>query len=416
MPEASSLRRRIVAVFVLFGVVLSILVAMLAAIAVEGIEASLVDDRLAEVAKWALPRDAAGLEVDLPAGLRFHRGSDIPPALRGLPAGVSDPDLGRDGVHVLSGADARGPYVVVDHESDYEKVELVVYAMFAASFAVFVLLAAMLGAVVGRRVVAPISALAAAVDAGATPLPETGREDELGFLARALDSHTTDMKRVLDRERFFTGDVSHELRTPLMVIAGAAEILLAEPMTAALHAAAQRIARAAREAAECIDVLLLLAREPYADRLAPVSLRDLAWREVERYQPMMAGKPVILLCLGDAPLPVRAPPELCACLVGNLIRNACQYTEQGSVTVMIEDGLLSVEDTGPGLPDAVRVTLGHGDRAAPSSGSAGTGLGLSLVARICDYLGASFSYQDRVNGGSRFVVGFPALQARAENN
>lgn len=412
MSDASSLSRRIVAVFVLFGVVLSILVALLAAIAVEGIEASLVDNRLAEVAKWALPRDAAGLEVDLPAGLRFHRGADIPPALRALPAGVSDPDLGRDGVHVLSGADARGPYVVVDHESDYEKVEMVVYAMFAASFGVFVLLAAMLGAAVGRRVVAPIRALAAAVDAGATPLPETGRRDELGFLARALDSHTSDMKRVLDRERFFTGDVSHELRTPLTVISGAAEILVAGPLPAALHAAAERIARAAREAAECIDVLLLLAREPHVDRLAPVRLRDVARREVERYQSMVAGRSMVLLCLGDAPLPVRAPPELCACLVGNLIRNACQYTEHGSVTVLVEDGRLSVEDTGPGLPEAVRITLGHSDRAAPSSGSAGTGLGLSLVARICDYLGASFSYHDRLNGGSRFVIAFDCVPQR----
>ena len=408
MQPADSLRRRIVVAFVSFGLVLSLFFAAIAVVAVEGVEVHLVDDRLAEVAKWALPRQTAGLPVDLPAGLRFHRGDAIPLSLRGLPPGVAEVDVDGVGLHVLSGLDAAGPYVVVDHESDYEKIELVVYSMFAVCFIGFVLLASALGSYFARRVVTPISDLAGAVAHGRTPLPSTGRKDELGILARALEAHTTALRAVLDRERFFTGDVSHELRSPLTVIMGAAEILMANASDAATRAPAERIYRAACEAAECVTVLLLLARAPELGRLAPVQVDAIAGREVERYRGLVAGKAVTMQYRDGAQFSVRAPAELCAAAIGNLVRNACQYTEAGTVSVALEPGRLVVEDTGPGLPAAVRDTLAQpgAHTPVPSRGSAGTGLGLSLVLRICEYLGASLVYQDRPGGGSRFTIAF----------
>ncbi|WP_020653462.1 ATP-binding protein [Massilia niastensis] len=408
MRPADSLSRPIVAAFILFGFVLSVFFAVLAALAVEGIEVYLVDNRLTEVEKWARPREAAGFNADLPAGLRFHRGGDIPLSLRGLPAGVSDKEVDGIGLHVLSGADQRGPYVVVDHESDYEKVELLVYSMFAAFFTGFVLLAFFLGRFVGRRIVAPVRQLVDAVEHGASSLPLKERKDELGVLARVLDAHTSELREFLDRERFFTGDVSHELRTPLTVIMGAAEILLERGGNNEDRAPAERIYRAAQEATECVTVLLLLARSPEVSLFAPVSVSDIAQRETERYQYMVARKPVSLRCAGHASVSVRAPAELCTSAIANLVRNACQYTDQGTVTVLLEPGRIVVEDTGPGLPLSVRQTLGEGAAVIPSSGSAGTGLGLSLVKRICEYLGASLAHENREGGGSRFTITFPS--------
>ena len=407
MLRTESLKRGITAAFVLFGVVLSLLVAMLAALAVEGIEVHLVDNRLTDVATWALPRRAAGLGTDLPAGVRFHLGDEIPPRLRGLVPGIADIELDGKGLQVLSGRSGGTPYVVVDYESDYEQVELVVYSMFGAFFVVFALLAASLGGYVGRRVVTPMGELAEAVTRGGAPLPLTERRDELGILARALDAHTSELRAFLDRERFFTGDVSHELRTPLTVIMGAAEILLQDQAQPALRAPSLRIYRAAQEATECVTVLLLLARAPGVDELEPVSVSEVARRETERHQAMVADKPVLLRCVGDAEVVVRAPRELCTSAIGNLVRNACQYTESGAVTVSLAPNRVIVEDTGPGLPDAVRQVLGQAERSAPSSGSAGTGLGLSLVTRICEYLGATLVHQQCAGGGSRFTITFP---------
>jgi signal transduction histidine kinase len=72
-----------------------------------------------------------------------------------------------------------------------------------------------------------------------------------------------------------------------------------------------------------------------------------------------------------------------------------------------------VEDTGPGLPAAVRAALqGQGGiPAGGGSGSAGTGLGLALVRRICGYLGASLALEDRSGGGSIFMIRFAEVAA-----
>ncbi|KQQ91895.1 HAMP domain-containing sensor histidine kinase [Massilia sp. Leaf139] len=406
MHPADSLKRRIVVAFVLFGLVASAFFAIIAAIAVEGIEVQLVDKRLEATVAWAAPRHAAGLDVDMPAGLRFHRNEAIPAPLRGLSVGVHKVDVGATRLHVLAGQDSRGQWVLVDHESDYDKIELVVYSMFAAVFVGFLLLASLLGGFLGTRVVTPISELAQSVRNDNVPPTLSGRKDELGVLARALEAHTAELRTFLDRERYFTGDVSHELRSPLTVIMGAAEILIQESAPA-IRGPAERIYRAAHEAAESVTVLLLLARAPALSTLPPVDIHAVAEDEVEKYRVLVASKPITLSFLDGPPLTVRAPRELCAAAIGNLVRNACQYTDHGKVVVHLLEGQVVVEDTGPGLPPAVVATLGSG--GAPSSGSGGTGLGLALARRICDFLGAGFTYEPRPGGGSRFILSFPAV-------
>ncbi|NHZ97941.1 HAMP domain-containing sensor histidine kinase [Massilia sp. CCM 8734] len=414
MRPPDSLRRRIAVAYLLFALGSSLFLAAIAIVAVEGIEVHLVDNRLAEAAAWAAPRHAGGLPVAMPAGLSFHHGNAIPPPLRNLPEGVGEVHVDGIGLHVLAGKDDAGNYVVVDHESDYEKIELVVYSMFGVGFIGIMLFSLFLGGFIGRRFVTPITTLAAAVRESSTELPLLERSDELGVLARAFAAHTSELRTYLERERLFTGDVSHELRTPLTVITGAAEIILAQPdANPATAAAAERILRAANEASACVNVLLTLARS--RDRIAhPVtSVDQIARAETERAQSLVAGTPVALRFLGGPAFAIAAPPELLVAAVGNLIRNACQYTAQGEVAVRLGAESVLVEDTGPGLPLAVRAIFDPAQGAAPAAvakGSAGAGLGLALVRRICEYLGATLVYSERVGGGSILEIRFnPAL-------
>jgi signal transduction histidine kinase len=416
MTASNSLRRHIVVAYTLYSFGFVLFFALIAAFAVEGIEEHLVDNRLREVAAWAAPRQAGNLPVEMPAGLSFHRDADIPLSLRGLPPGVQEKTVDGVGLHILAGHDAMGDYVAVDHESDYEKVELVVYSVFAIGFLGFLLFSYFLGGYVARRLVAPIMDMAEAVRADSPNLPLQEREDELGVLARAFAAHTAQLRDVLERERFFTGDVSHELRSPLTVIMGAAEVIMAHGEGSAGYAQAARIYRAAQEAAECVTVLLLLARAPQLDEQAQVDIGQVARGETERYQHLVAARPVQLLFdagADGASFAVRAPRELCISAIGNLVRNACQYTDSGTVTVRMGPRCVSVEDTGPGLPAAVRAALqGQGGiPAGGGSGSAGTGLGLALVRRICGYLGASLALEDRSGGGSIFMIRFAEVAA-----
>jgi signal transduction histidine kinase len=229
-------------------------------------------------------------------------------------------------------------------------------------------------------------------------------------LARAFAERTVELDRALMRERFFTGDVSHELRTPLTVIIGAAEILQDHAADRpALREPAERILRAAREAAQRVNVLLLLARAPQLIDAPSTPLSSLVRDEVERSRPLCAGKPVSLTMTVDNEVFVEARPELLATAIGNLIRNACQYTAQGNVHVHVCGDGLRVEDTGPGIPAPVRAKLlDEPDGAPRPSDPAGTGIGLALTKRICEHLSAAFSVAARPGGGTVFSIAFPA--------
>ncbi len=416
LKKENSLRRRITVAYLTFATVSSVFFAVIAALAVEGIEVRLVDERLEEVAAWAGPRHAGGLPVEMPAGLSYHLGDGIPRSLRALPEGVHEVTIEGVDLHVLKGRSAAGEYAVVDHDSAYEKIELVVYSMFAVAFLGFMGFAVVLGRFLGNRIVNPIVELAAAVDARTAQLPLQERGDELGLLSRTIAGHTAELKQFLDRERFFTGDVSHELRTPLTVIAGAAEVLLAQTgIDPVVRAPAERIYRAAREASDTTSVLLRLARSPERLEWAPISADALVREEVARCQVLVAGKPVALRYAGGDDFVFQGVRELVLAAVGNLVRNACQYTERGHVEVRLEGHGVIVEDTGPGLPPAALARLRNEPMPAEARGSSGTGLGLGLVQRICSHLGATLVLREPPSGqhlaGSCIEIRFPERPA-----
>lgn len=403
MRRTRTLRARIVLAYVTFGLTFCALFAVFAAITVESIEVRLVDERLEEVAAWASPRHAGGLPVEMPAGVRFYHAPDIPPSLRGLAPGVHELGVNSGTLHVFAGRDVAGEFVVVDHNTDYIHIEKVVYSLLALTFTGFLLLSVFFGGFVARGFVNPITRLAHSVREGGDDPALAQREDELGQLAQAFAERTGALDKALERERSFTGDVSHELRTPLTVIMGAAEVLLSQPDgKPSVVAPARRIYGAAKDASEVVGTLLLLARAGLAAERAAVDMNELAAAEVARYQSLVQDKPVSLRLEQLAQASVHTQREMCSVVIGNLVRNACQYTETGEVVVTVHDDRIEVRDTGPGLPDPVVATLSG--RAA--RGSAGTGLGLSLARRVCDALGFSLSYSRPADGGSLFTVRF----------
>ncbi len=409
--RAQSLRRRIIVAYLTFAAVSSVFFAVIAALAVEGIEVRLVDERLEEVAAWAGPRYAGRLPVEMPAGLSYISGDSIPLPLRELSEGVQEATVDGVDLHVLKGYDMNGMFVVVDHDSDYEQIELVVYSMFGLGFLGFLACSLALGRFLGNRIVTPIVELAEAVDARAPQLPLQDRNDELGLLARKFAGHTAELRQFLDRERFFTGDVSHELRTPLTVITGAAEVLLEQTAhEPALRAPADRIYRAAREASDVTSILLRLARSPDRLEWSTMSAETLARAEVARYQGLVANRPVQLRYAGGADFDIHVVRELALAAIGNLLRNACQYTEEGSVEVRLAGRAVIVEDTGPGLPPAAQARLRDEPMPAGARGSSGTGLGLGIVQRVCAHLGAELVLHPQPVG-SRIEIHFPAEAA-----
>ena len=107
-------------------------------------------------------------------------------------------------------------------------------------------------------------------------------------------------------------------------------------------------------------------------------------------------------------------------IIGNLISNAIQYTEAGSIEVKLitQDGCLAIEviDTGCGIEESEQQHIfGEFYRADRTrSLHDGLGLGLSIVQRLCSLIGADVRLHSKLGEGSQFVVVTPYLVSASE--
>lgn len=405
-----SLRRRIVAAYALLAVAVCGLFALVVFFTVRELETHVVERRLASIAKWHLARRSQGLAADLPPGVGVFVGAEIPRPLLALRAGFQDVQDGDRTLDVFSGTSMGERFVAVDEIGEYKKSEHEVLLALGLGILASVLLAVLLGRLTAGRVIAPVIALAEAVkeDALDGPSPSLMLDDEIGVLARTFAARTAQLRQFLVRERLFTGDVSHELRTPLTIILGAAEVLATRVGgRPELVAAVERIQRTAQDTADRIGALLLLSRSPEAIDAPRLALLPLVEREIDRCRPLIAHKPIQLALTERADTWVYARPELAGMAIGNLLRNACYYTEQGEINVRLKPDVLVIEDSGPGLPAAVRLQLFERFIRGDDADERGAGLGLAIVKRICEHLGWDIRLEDRSGGGSRFVLTFP---------
>jgi signal transduction histidine kinase len=406
MRADNTLRRRLTTAFVLLAIVIGAVLAASGYVVIEAMEYQMSDVRLLRAAS-AFVEDGRPPPSDLVLAVD----AQIPSALLGLAVGRYEIELeGRD-VHVLLGEHAGRRYAIMDDTTEFERIESIAFAGLGVAFVAGVLLALAIARALAGRVIAPLTTLARAVETDALPAqPQLlAAADEIGVLARAFDAKATQLRDFLVRERLFTADVSHELRTPLTVILGAAEVLAARLADRPdLRAAAERIRRTSAETAVRVSALLQLARSPEKIEDMSLSLRDLVEQEIERCRPLLDGKPVDLRFESRGEVRLNAAPDLAAIAVGNLLRNACNFTERGSVRVALEKDALVIEDTGPGVPAAVRDRLFERFVRGDDDRSAGYGLGLSIVKRVTDHLGWAIRLEDTQHGGSRFTLTFPS--------
>ncbi len=245
-----------------------------------------------------------------------------------------------------------------------------------------------------RGMVLPVNRLAEEVarwdpgdgDLGMPAIPGFVEEPsrEVQALSQALHGLAARVAEFVQRERDFTRDASHELRTPLTVIRVASDMMLADPALPP-HSLRplERIQRAARDMEAVIDAFLVLARE---SGVAPVSeeldVCEVVLEEVEKARPSLIGKPVELHLSADARPRLFAPPGVLAMVVRNLIQNACNFTEQGSVEVRIEADAVVVRDSGIGMSAETLQHVYDPFFRADAFSPLGKGFGLTIAYRL----------------------------------
>ncbi len=414
-----SLRFRVTLAFALFGAVLSILFSGWLYLASHDAGLRLVDETLrAELEDYRARR--ARNPRSLPPSTLTLRGyvSPGPEGAPAPPAEISELATGIRSIHL-----AEAPYRLLIQEGDGARYYLLYnqtrqsaretrfVELLAFGALMMTLLASAGGLWLAGRVIAPVTALAGRVrelepEAEPAPLTADFPQDELGDLAGAFDRYLDRLRAFIDRERSFTADVSHELRTPLAVIQGAAEIEADNPdLPERQRQRAVRIQRAAQEMAEITTALLALAREERGGAIRSLCpLAEVVRNAADKYHHLIDNRPVELILELEAGPEVPAERALACIVVGNLIRNACQHTEQGEVRIRLEGDSLTIRDTGRGIAEEEIARIFQ--RHYKGSESRGEGIGLSLTKRICDRYGWSIAVESCSGCGTGVRLGF----------
>ena len=241
---------------------------------------------------------------------------------------------------------------------------------------------------------------------------------EVQPLIDTLNDLLARMRAALDKERRFTADAAHELRTPLAALKTQAQVARAAQDDITRRHALGQVLTGCDRASHLVEQLMTLARldpQSAAARHAAVDLRSAAAQVVADIAPAALAKDIDL-SLADGPVVVvKGDAVMLAVLLRNLVDNAVRYTQRGGeVGVAIEaqgsQARIVVTDNGPGIAPDERAKVGQRFYRVLGSEESGSGLGLSIVRRICDLHGAVLTL-DPVPAGSglRATVVFPRL-------
>ncbi|KJH84421.1 histidine kinase [Pseudomonas fluorescens] len=304
-------------------------------------------------------------------------------------------------------------YVLLQDQSDFEERERVLFAVVLVGFVLSLALAVFLGWVLARRVMAPVVRLARQVRHRdqllglAPPLAPDYAADEVGELAVAFDATLGRLRQALTRERLFTSDVSHELRTPLMVLATSCELLLENPaLDPRGRTQVERINRASEEMRELVQTFLMLARAQREDNaISPRStLGQVAENLLGVWRAPIESKGLSLVFEPGQTADTQYNATFLTAVMGNLLRNALHYTDQGFIRVSLTVTGFVVEDSGVGIPEEKREAMFEPFVRGNEKRGEGLGLGLSLVQRICEDQGWTVSLSTMEPNGCRFEV------------
>ncbi|MGW3772102.1 sensor histidine kinase [Actinomadura verrucosospora] len=290
--------------------------------------------------------------------------------------------------------------------------------LLTAVTALGVLVSAAAGLMIARASLRPVDELTGAVEHIArtedldTRIPEEGT-DEIARLSRSFNTMTAALAASRERQQQLIADAGHELRTPLTSLRTNIDLLLrAEAAGRDLPEETRRNLLASvraqmRELSSLVGDLLELARP--ADT-APVhetvALHEVLDRAVERAR--LRGPGLTVTC--DArPWHVHGDPASLERAIVNLLDNAVKFSPPGgTVTAALHDGELTVRDHGPGIPAADLPHVFERFWRSPSARSLpGSGLGLSIVARVVAECGGSVALEPAPGGGTLARVRLP---------
>jgi len=269
-------------------------------------------------------------------------------------------------------------------------------------------LAAGLGLVVSRAVLAPVQRLTRAAE-DVTETRDLSRRidddgsDELARLASTFNTMLAALEDSARAQRQLVSDASHELRTPLTSLRTNIEVLSRD---VALPAGEREqllrdVTEQLGEMTALIAELVELARGDQAP-VEPEDVRlDLVTADaIERTR---RNRPGVSFSAELEESPIRGVPATIERAISNLLDNAAKWSPAGGeVEVTVRDGEVTVRDHGPGIDEEdLPFVFDRFYRATVARSMPGSGLGLAIVRQVAEAHGGAVSAEAAQGGGTR---------------
>jgi heavy metal sensor kinase len=307
--------------------------------------------------------------------------------------------------------------------NDLQQIEIAedILLFFFVSLPIIAVLSLIGGAILGSAATRHVRRVECAAQAVANGdltyrIPETSSNDEMMAMGKNLNRMFAELEHSFKRIMEFSSDLAHELRTPLTVMTGELEVALRETRTSEEYQ--DVLVRTMEEVAflkRLINDMLILLKPDSAysnENFESVDFSLLLLKSVEFLEMLADTKNITILKNIQDDIKLNANSSLLRMLIYNLIHNAIKYTgDQGEVTITLSKEKkkisLSVSDNGPGIPEADHENifkrffrLGR-DKEKQSSG---TGLGLTIVRKVCDVHCAEIKVNSSESGSTFTVV------------
>jgi signal transduction histidine kinase len=269
---------------------------------------------------------------------------------------------------------------------------------------------------------------------------DTTRKDEFAQLARDFNKMTLRLNELDELKKDFVSHVSHELKSPLASMRETIQLMLEEipgPLTEKQKRLLTLNLQSGNRLTSMISNLLDISKTEsglmeYALKtqdLAPLVRNAIAELEVQANEKQIQIK----AAFPEMPLPVECDSDRIVQVMLNVIGNAVKFSPKHStIHVRVEKrqqipektparwsrlltsstpdghwGLVTIDDSGPGIPDSDREKIFerfHQVKQGAKIAGQGVGLGLSICRKIMQAHRGAIWAEDNPGGGSRFVV------------